>query len=675
MAYSKITLNWLTVPEIDNVLYIHESSLGINLNEIFKTNRLSSGQVKIPLYLDFSDPIDPDTYKGYISDYFKSAFNLDYNTSSLFTVISIQGPVNSGLGTVIIEANFEGAVFSVISSTSDVEINVENEAAPAPFNITNISFSEATATPCQKVKVNLTTDNLAVKVLSPVIINPNSANPFSFDWNRSDTINLLLEDVNGTQISQTVVLPSILNASNFVINVNNSPNGSTIVVANVNTSGLNLEYSLDNLTWQTSNTFSGLDVGDFTLYVRDQLGCSFNKPFSVNAFGIQTPYFYISKANSIRYANRITWGDSANYKTDENTLSCEVDVDVPYKEVQQFQSADIPKTQFKCNYNSNVAKIVKEDLTEIDIPVEKKTNNIGIKDKRDARKYDLGDGRTGIYFLSGNIYNYDTNAVIETYALNGLLPEWAIVGNYIVISNAWFLIEQIVFDESKNADVLIFSESYNGPELNIIAGSIFNRFSYEVYEFSFDMDAYIDQKFRVKIINSDPNFPTITHLSEELWCKVKHEDVKEIHYYNTTNTDVFYATGIQHKIRIPLTIQKGVVDEESEIHKTDTDTILLNADLYEGDSFIFEPVTKEIWRKLMIALSHEKVWIDGVGYAKNGSFSTEGPLEKSNLYVLTANMLKTGNVYNSQGSDNLNFDGTEVEVPGLIKTDSGYLSY
>lgn len=668
MAYSKVIITFTRVPAEFEYLTLHESNTLTTFYERFNFTRTEAWRVKIP-------PLVSGSYTGFTSTNYKQAFELDWNVSGLYTITNINGAPNSGLGTVIIQANFPGAVFSVLLNSCDATVEIENEPAVPEIKIENITFSEATTSKCQNVKVNVSTSILATKILSPVTVDPNTENPFSFNRLRGDTINVIVQDSNGKTDSRIITLPSLLNSSNFTINVTSSPNGGTVTVTNVNISGLILEYSLDGINWQNLNVFSGLTVDDYTLYVRDQLGCSFTKTFSVNEFGIHTPYFYISKANSIRYANRITWGDSANYKTDENTLSCEVDVDVPYKEVQQFQSADIPVTQFKCNYSSNVAQIIKEDLTEIDIPVEKKTANIGIKDKRDARKYDLGDGRTGIYFLSGNIYNYDTNAVIETYALNGLLPEWAIVGNYIVIANAWFLIEEVVFDESKNADVLIFSESYSGPELNIIAGSVFNRFNYEVYEFSFDMEDYIDQKFRVKIINSDPNFPTITHLSEELWCKIKHDDVKEIHYYNTTNTDVFYATGIQHKIRIPLTIQKGVVDEESEIHKTDTDTILLNADLYEGDSFVFEPVTKEIWRKLMIALSHEKVWIDGVGYAKNGSFSTEGPLEKSNLYVLTANMLKTGNVYNSQGSENLNFDGTEVEVPGLIKTDSGYLSY
>lgn len=164
-------------------------------------------------------------------------------------------------------------------------------------------------------------------------------------------------------------------------------------------------------------------------------------------------------------------------------------------------------------------------------------------------------------------------------------------------------------------------------------------------------------------------------MSEELWCKVKHENVLEIRYRNTTNTDVMYSTGIEHKIRIPYLKLSGKADENSETHKTDTDTILLNADLYEADDFQFEPVTKEIWRKIMIALSHEKVFLNGVGYVKNGSFNTEGPLDRSNLYVLTASMIKTGNVYNSQTSGGLDFDGSEVEVPGLISTESGFVSY
>lgn len=371
------------------------------------------------------------------------------------------------------------------------------------------------------------------------------------------------------------------------------------------------------------------------------------------------PYFYISKSNSLRFASRVTFRDSFNYKTDENTLSSEVDSNIAYAEIQQFQSSDIITTQFKSNYTSNVATIVKSDKSEVNIPIVKKTSNMGIADYRSASKYNIGNGKTGVYFNS----------------LNGSLPEWGIIGNYIIDGSTSFLIEEIAYNEEKNAYVLVYSSSYAGPLADVMVGSIFNRFNYEVYEFAIDMVNYIDQYFQVRINNTDPNFSEVIHLSEQIWCKVKHEKVLEIKYSNSTNTDMFYATGIENLIRIPYYLIKGKSDEESEVHKTDTTSILLNADIYEVDDFVFEPVTKELWRKLMQALSHEKVTINGVSYVKNGNFNTDGPLEESNLYVLTATMIKTANVYISQTSGGLDFNGTEVEVPALITTETGFVSY
>ena len=187
---------------------------------------------------------------------------------------------------------------------------------------------------------------------------------------------------------------------------------------------------------------------------------------------------------------------------------------------------------------------------------------------------------------------------------------------------------------------------------------------------------YIDEVIRVSIIAEDDNFTTITLLSEDIFIQVVHEFTKELNYWNDDNTDIFYATGIKHKIRIPFFKRNGDVEESSETHKTDTNTVLLNSELYEVDEFIFEPVSKEIWRKLMIALSCKNVLIDGVGYVKSNSFDTEGPLEDTNLYVLTAKMIKTGNVFNSEISGSVDFDSTNIQVPGLIDIGSGgFLKY
>lgn len=606
---------------------------------------------------------------------FVQAFNLDngrYIVTRSGNEVLISADNTYGLTTFSVNG-----IFAPYTNDPSLEFEIVDGNSDS-FTIDTVTFSNSAIDESQYVIANVTTNQLATKVISPFVLNGNTENPFSFEWWRGETKNLIVENADGIQATQSIVFPSLLNDQNFSLKINNSPNGATVLIENVNTTGLELEYSLDNTVWKTLNAFNGLGVGNYTLYVRDQLGASFEKQFEITEFGIYTPYFYISKSNSFRFANRITFGDSENYKNDENTLSNEAfakDSTLAYCEIQQFQSADIITTQFKSNYSSNVATIVKSDLSEVNIPVIKKTNNIGIKDKRDARKYNLGNGKTGVFFRSGNTYDYTTGSISGTYLLNGLLPEWAQIGNYIDISGFWLLIEDIVFDETKNAEVLVLTNTYTGPEVSVIAASIFNRFNYEVYEFTIDMVDYIDQYFQVRINNTDDNFPDIIHLSEQIWCKVKHDKVLEIRYSNSTNTDIFYETGIENLIRIPCTFIKGKLDEENEIYKTDTTAILLNAEMYEVDEFIFEPVTKEIWRKITQALSHENVTINGIGYVKNGNFNTEGPLEDSNLYVLTATMMKTGSVYNSQASGSNDFNSTSVEVPRLISTESGYVSY
>jgi len=673
MAYSKITLEFIAVPSIDNVFNIGETSLGLALNETFKESRLGTAQVALPIF-EADDGIHPDRYFGFVNVNYKNAFNLDYNSTGLFTLTTLNGPVNSGVGFVTIEANFSGAVFTG-SSNAFVDVVIENEVVTSPFTIDAITFTPYLADVSASCLVNIATNHLAVRLVQPININPNTANPIIFPAYRNMTFIVEVEDSAGLRVSQSFTTPAYLNIDNFTLNVTNSPDGGTLNISNVNSDGLELQYSLDNINWQSSNVFSGLEVGTYLFWVKDQLGDVKSKNFSVTEFGVYTPYFYISKSNSIRYANRITWGDSANYKTDENTLSYEVDVDIPYTEIQQFQSADVITTQFKSNYETNVATIVKSDLSEVDVPVVKRSNNIGIKDKRDAFKYNLGDGKSGLYFKSGNIYDYTTGLVSAAYMLNGSLPEWAVVGNYFSIASAWFLIEEIIFDETKNADVIVFSNIYTGSDVLVAAASIYNSFNYEVYEFAIDMVDYIDQYFQVRINNTDTHFTEIIHLSEHVWCKVKHDRVLEIKYSNSTNTDMFYATGIENLIRVQYQHRKGKSDEDSEVHKTDTNAILLNADIYEIDEIVFEPVTKEMWRKTAQALSHENVTIDGIGYVKNGNFNVEGPLEDSNLYVLTSTMIKTGSVYNSQSSGNNDFNSTLVEVPGLISTEDGFVSY
>lgn len=666
MAYSKITIDFVRIPLEFEYLIIYESSLFLNLQERFNTTRTGSYRVQIPA-------TSVDGYAGYISAFYKQAFDLDFNASGLFTVTSTNGVLNSGLGQVVIEATYPGAVFSESLNTCGATVTIENEPAVPEIHITDVTFSEATTNKCQNVKVNVDTDILAVKVLSPIVINPNTDNPFSFDFLRGQTINVLVEDSNGKQSSQSITTPSVLASANFTVTSNNSPNGATATITNTGLSGLELEYSLDNVEWQDSNVFTGLTAGDFTLYVRDQLGCSTSLPFNINEFNINSPYFLYSKANSIRMAERVTYDYITTFPNDENTLSCEAKVLLPYKEVQEWQSDDVITTQIRSNYDSNVVKTIDSNNIEVTIPIYKKSNNIGIKDKRDAIKYNLGGGKTGIFFNAGNIYDYDTNVITGSYVLNGGVPEWARIGNYIQIDLAWFEIEQIIYDEVRTVDVLVISNVYTGIEASIIAASIYNRENFEVYEYIINMIDYLNNDFRVKLDCTSDNFEPISMLSEQINVQTERSDLYSIKYWNDTNTDINYSTGIKHLIRVPLTRLAGKYDDETENYKTDTTAILLSSELYEIDEMVFEPNTKEIWRKINIALSHENVEGNGVEYAKNASFTSEGPLEQTNLYVLTADMVKKGNVYNSKSNDSFGYTDEPIDIPNLLESDSGYI--
>lgn len=139
MAYSSIQIVFNTVPNYNEVLSLYETSLGLMLYETFKDFRYAAGQVEIPYLLD-NEGFNQDRYYGFISNFYKTAFEDDHNQSGLFTVTSTNGELYSGIGTVTITANFPGAVFVLGASTTDATITITNEAVVPPPPDT-ISFS------------------------------------------------------------------------------------------------------------------------------------------------------------------------------------------------------------------------------------------------------------------------------------------------------------------------------------------------------------------------------------------------------------------------------------------------------------------------------------------------------------------------------------------------------
>jgi hypothetical protein len=70
------------------------------------------------------------------------------------------------------------------------------------------------------------------------------------------------------------------------------------------------------------------------------------------------------------------------------------------------------------------------------------------------------------------------------------------------------LIQDIIYDDAKSADVIVIANVFSGIDTNVIVSSVYNDFNYEVYEFTIDMVNYLNQTIQVKIENTDSRFET-----------------------------------------------------------------------------------------------------------------------------------------------------------------------
>ena len=557
--------------------------------------------------------------------------------------------------------------FSVIEIVGNASINLDNTTIDS-FNIVDVSFLSGD---CDKVDVYVTTDNQAKNVTQPVTIDPVTSNPIVFEYERGITIYFETTSVDGIQIGQIIKTPSKLFSASIEVSQNTSPQGTTVIV-NVINNGLVLDYSLDGLEFFADNSFASLASGEYMVTVRDQFGCTATKTFEVFAFEVIEPDFYISKSNSFVYAERVDFGLCSNQKNDENTLSCEENVKLPKEGIQIYQSCDgVITTQFRSSYPTINATVI-EGANTFNPIINKLTENIGRTDQRDARRLSLAGGLTGFYFTSGKIYDFATGAETgETYLLNGGLPEWGVIGNYLRFNGAYYQIEDIIFSEEKAADMLIVKGLFSFSDVPAVVGSQYNREKYELYEFDVNLSNYQDKIFQVKILNQSPYAANKEVLTEKISVKEKHEHSIVIDYKNRVNTDMNYGTGISNKIRLFLQRINGKPIQTNENLITDTATILLEGTIRESNTFEFAPVTKSMMWKAVTALSQSNVIIDGVAYVKESVIETEN-LGETNLYDISATMVKAGGSYKKDNSAN----EINIEIPKLI--DSGanaYLKY
>lgn len=88
-------------------------------------------------------------YVGFISENYKTALDLDYNSTGQFTIENTNGSTGSGLGIVKITANFVNAVFSLPEAFSFAIVTIHNEVVELTNNVTpdSLTFDVLTQVP------------------------------------------------------------------------------------------------------------------------------------------------------------------------------------------------------------------------------------------------------------------------------------------------------------------------------------------------------------------------------------------------------------------------------------------------------------------------------------------------------------------------------------------------
>ena len=555
----------------------------------------------------------------------------------------------------VINITGEFAVAPELNPASSPKITFAVKLINNPIHIEAISIEKNIADTCNYFDVVVHGSHEFNQLLRPRIETFTDTLNHTIDGlGRGRTYLIEIKDSDGEEASTTIELPSFLNLGMIDVVVANNQ-----VIVNDWTKDLTLEYSLDNSNWQTENVFSGLSGGDYQLYIRDQYDCQIQTTFTLDTgvngvITIPEPFFYYPKSNCLRMAVREQWDEITVHKNSSNTLSCEVIDNVKYSEKQRYRSEDVIPIQIKTNY-SDLKVITSDD--DVEQTIVQKSANMGIKSSMDCKITDLGDNQIGVYFIAGKTYNYDTgDDLLEDYALNGQLPQFAKVGNIITINNFNYTIQELTFNQDLEVDQIIISSS-TLTDGDYIIKAVYNVFNYEIYEV--DIDCSLREEFNVEVWYDG----AIQRASEIILIDNVSENLIKLKWSHRNNTDMFFATGIEPFVRLLVDTIKATPKNESENYETDIDVSQIDTNNYEADVFKFLPLTKEVAKLVLLGLSHSNIELRGLEYVKDGSPELEA-LDYSNLYVVTATMLLKGSgLYKEE------VDVSNTEIPTLLQTD------
>jgi hypothetical protein len=696
MASTKATIEITFVRDVADGEYItfERSSPDWDTDITITSTFLASGRrvnKELPIEVPTATPGESAamTYERY--------FGKDHNASGLMTISRVVNVI-----TIEINEPWDFINFSTTTGSTDSKLPY----VPETFTLDNASLQINPINPCDIVDIEILTSLMAdsYSIQNPSSISqeasiPVSTNPFTVSIDRLIGKELFVHrsgvtlNVSELEWNEPHLYFNKIGQENIIINTVVDPfSGGTITVTvdylnqltprpNVNT----LQYSLDNVNFFPSGVWSGQLGGDYTVYVKDSFGCTVSKDFKVaDSIESSNPFFEISERNSVSFSKNEVWDglQEGIHKNYDNVLALTDISDFNYDERVIFRDSDKIRIQFKSNYTNHTIHL--EDCEGGNISytpsVEKMSNNLGLYESLDCVLHRLPNGRSGLFFDSGEYYN-EYEVALGQYELFGNLPDSATIGNFVeIVGYGNHEIVDIIYDNSLDKRLMVFNLEYTGVDLPVIMKCHYNLLPFDVYEFDVDFSQPIikptEKAVRIRIQAFDNLYEELNYYSE--YCLLLNDDEYDykkyvaIDYYGTNNRKVFYLYGLRHFLRAEIEGVNAIIEDSNEIVKGDSSTYVSESVVNKGMSISFSEVTYRVMLKIVLALSSENLFVNGLGYVKKEGVSVE-PIANTNLYKVSCELLSTNKNFNTSISDSTGVDEgyKTIYVPNILGTSMG----
>lgn len=615
MAFSKIVLtftNWDSGDWTGTTCGFQVD--GVPMNETAVLVRTSLGQFE-------GESLDQFAALNYMN-----AWVADYAGTS-FTA--------SRLGNVVtITATYDGAEFSDFSSSPGGRIAavITNEPFDFPFELTGATNAPATANKCTTFKTTLTGVNGTPPYTWNTVLIGNVGLVGDGLPRTGGDLTIEVED-NDAEISTIVVgAPQILTVADITaINVEGHPSGLygsvTVIMGPTVGAPLTFEYSMDGVTYQSSNVFTSILPGTYTVYIRDNYGCVISQEIIIELESIRPPAYYaMPRSNSFGwFQQQAAVNDCTNPYNGNNAKPNDYKPTRFYnpKYFQPWCPGDSPISQFRSNYDTLSATLIKivDDSTIGTYDITQHSNNIGQRQIMDAKIYDRGSGQTGVYWETGNIYDTDGVTVIDTYSLLGQLPEWVKVGQIFSLSgsasNGLFEIVQIIYDSTLLVNAAIIDRVYTdvAEPTTVKVDAVYNRLNYETYQFIADLSALVEGCYKIILSMTDSldEYPDVIFETLPFIVSSSNRDMVYMESSDHVDDGILYSTGIIHKQRF-----QGLFYEEDypSNYETSRDSrkSLNKLDGRVQKSFVVEAIDVPHWvhEKLALFIAKNNIRINNL---------------------------------------------------------------